>query len=569
MKSFLFLFLIIFNICFSQTQKRKVYTTTPTYSEIISFYESCVSKSPYFKLFTYGLTDVGKPLHLFVISKNKMFDPDSLKKSNKRILLINNGIHPGEPDGIDASMELIKSFIDKPSNIPNDLVVCIIPVYNIDGCLNRGKFSRANQNGPDEYGFRGNRQNLDLNRDFIKADSKNAQTFIQIFQIWKPDLFLDTHTSDGADYQYIMTLISTQRDKLHPLLSNFMVKDMLPMLYGKMKERKYEMSPYVDHKGKTPDSGLVEFMETPRFASGYTAQFNCIGFISEAHMWKPYNDRVWATYEFIYSLIETAQTFSDKIGVLRKQADDDVKTKKVFNLNYVLDTTVADQIEFKGYEAYYKTSAVSGLKRLAYDRTKPYTKKIPFYNHYNASVSVIKPSVYIVPQAWVKIIERLKMNNVEMSQLRKDTSLLCTVYYIKDFETSKRPYEGHYIHFNTKVKSDQQTMQFFKDDYIIQTDQMANRYIVETLDPQGDDSFFAWGFFDAILQQKEWFSDYVFEDRAEEILRANPELKAKLEKKKAENKSFASSAWEQLTFIYRNSVYYEPSHNRYPIGMME
>lgn len=564
---FAFLFLAV-NTAFAQPA-RKVYTTTPTYPEIISTYEAFAKKSPSCKLFTYGTTDVGKPLHLFVISRSKDFDPEKIRKQNKRILLINNGIHPGEPDGIDASIELVNTFLKDEKTIPADVVICIIPVYNVDGCLNRGKYSRANQNGPEEYGFRGNAQNLDLNRDFIKADSKNAQTFTQIFQAWKPDVFMDNHVSNGADYQYVMTLIATQRDKLNPVLSKYMTQEALPQLFDKMKARNYEMSPYVDSKGETPESGIIEYMETPRYSSGYAALFNCMSFVPETHMWKPYNDRVWATYELMLSMVEVMQKDHKKIGQLKEEADAAVKTQNQFVLNWVLDTTRFDSISFKGYEAGHKPSKLSGKQRLFYDRTKPFTKQIRFYNHFKPAVTVNAASQYIVPQAWYKVIERLKLNGVEMKQLERDTAVYCEVKYIISFETAKNPYEGHYMHYNTKVRSESQRINFFKGDYVISADQACNRYIVETLEPEGDDSFFAWNFFDGILQQKEWYSDYIFEEKAEEILKKNPKLKGEFETRKMVDKEFANNHQAQLTYIYRNSPYYEKSHNRYPVARIK
>lgn len=566
MKKYCLLFLLLIPaVVNAQGKKRKEFTTTPTYPEIISAYETFAKQNDCTKLLTYGTTDVGKPLHLFVISKSKEFTAESLRKQNKRILLINNGIHPGEPDGIDASIELVKTLVADKSKLPEDVVVCIIPVYNVGGCLNRGKYSRANQNGPIEYGFRGNAQNLDLNRDFIKADSKNAKTFSEIFQTWKPNVFVDTHTSNGADYQYIMTLIATQKDKLNPVLSKYMSDEMLPQLYGKMKANKFEMCPYVDSKEETPDQGIVGFMETPRFATGYSTMFNTIGFTSETHMWKSYNDRVWATYEFLLAIIETTQKDALKIGKLKSEADAMVSKQKEFVLNWELDTTKADTVSFNGYEATRKISSISGKERLFYDRAKPFTKKIPFYNYYKPKTYVTAPAMYVIPQAWTDVLERMKLNGVEMKRLSKDTSFVCETYYITSYETVKNPYEGHYLHFNVKTKKENQHLNFSKGDYVVEVNQASNRYIVEVLEPEGSDSFFAWNFFDAILQQKEWFSDYVFEEKAEELLKENPDMKAKLEEKKKSDTAFASSHWAQLNFIYRNSPYYEKSHNRYPV----
>jgi hypothetical protein len=561
-------FFFFFTPFAGRSQTRKVFTTTPTYEEIITAYTGFSMESPNTKLLTYGTTDVGKPLHLFVISKDRVFDPVELRKQNKRILLINNGIHPGEPDGIDASIELVKTLLAKPALLPSDLVICIIPVFNVDGCLNRGKYSRVNQNGPDEYGFRGNGKNLDLNRDFIKCDASNTQTLEMIIQEWKPDVFADTHVSDGADYQYVMTLISTQRNKLNPALSKYMTSEMLPSLNKTMKEKKYEMCPYVNEMGETPDAGIAEFLETPRFSTGYTTLFNTIGFVSETHMWKPYNDRVWATYEFLSALVTLTQKDAKKIGELRAQANKEMMEQNDLVLNWQLDTTKFDMIEFKGYEGKHKVSSISGLQRLYYDRKAPFTKKIKFYSTYKPVVTVTRAPIYIVPQGWDEVIERLKLNQVKMLRLKKDTSIKVEVYYIDSYETGKTPYEGHYNHHNTKVHSEIQKIDFHKGDYVISTNQEADRYIVETLEPQGDDSFFAWNFFDGILQQKEGFSDYIFEEKAEEILKNDAKLKAEFEEKKKNDKEFAADHWSQLAYIYQHSIYHEKSQNRYPVARL-
>lgn len=159
-----------------------------SYDETIAAYQALAKNSKKAKLFTEGLTDCGRPLHLFVISADGTFDPVVARQKGKTVILINNGIHPGEPDGIDASVRLSQKYLDGKKKLPENVVICIIPVYNIDGSLNRGCCSRANQNGPEQYGFRGNAKNLDLNRDFIKADAENTRSFIKIFQKWDPDV---------------------------------------------------------------------------------------------------------------------------------------------------------------------------------------------------------------------------------------------------------------------------------------------------------------------------------------------------------------------------------------------
>jgi hypothetical protein len=547
-----------------ELSKDKNYTAT--HAQVVAYYKSLAKQQPQMRLFNYGSTDAGKPLTLIVLSHDKIFDPALIKKQNKRVLLINNGIHPGEPEGTDASMMLVRDLLTK-KQLPKDVVICFIALYNIDGSMNRG-ISRANQNGPRAYGFRGNYRNLDLNRDFIKADSRNALAFAQIMNTWQPEVFLDNHTSDGADYQYVMTLIETQKDKQNLILANYTSKTLTADLYKGMKKSGYEMIPYGAGESGLPDSGIVSFMETPRFSTGYAAQHNIISYMTETHMLKPFDKRVYATYNFMQQLINICQRDAKILGQMRKQVDEEVSKQKTFALAWALDDSKVDTITFKGYEAAYKTSEVSGLKRLYYDRNKPYTKTVKFFNTYKATITSDKPVAYVIPQAWGKIIDLFKLNRVAMSRLAHDTTLALQMYYIADYKTGTRPYEGHYLHTNVKLNPVDTKVKFYEGDYVVYVNQPINRYIVETLEPQGVDSFFAWNFFDSILGQKEYFSDYVFEDMAADLLKKDPELRKKLDEEKAKNPQMAASAAAQLNFVYRNSPYFEKTYLRYPVGRL-
>jgi hypothetical protein len=548
-----------------ELSKDKNYTAT--YAQVIDYYQKLNKLYPQqMKLINYGTTDVGKPLTLVVLSKDKVFDPASIKKQNKRVLLINNGIHPGEPEGIDASMMLVRDML-KNNTLPKDVVICLIALYNIDGNLNRG-LSRVSQNGPSAYGFRGNYRNLDLNRDFIKADSRNALAFTQILTTWKPEIFLDNHTSDGADYQYVMTLIETQKEKQNPILANYTTKTLTPYLYSKMKKSGYEMIPYGAGEEGLPDSGIVSFLETPRFATGFTAQHNIISYITETHMLKSFDKRVYATYDFMQHLIEINQRDAKLIGELKRKADEQVTQQKTFALSWAVDMAKVDTITFKGYEAGHKTSEVSGLPRLYYDRDKPYTKTIKYYNTYKVTATADKPVAYVIPQAWGKVIDLFKLNGVQMKQLVHDTTLNMQMYYIADLKTPARPFEGHYLHTGVKLNPVDMPVKFYSGDYVVYTNQPINRYIVETLEPQGVDSFFAWNFFDSVLGEKEYFSGYVFEDIAADLLKKDPSIKQKLDDAKAKDPQLAKNAEAQLMFVYRNSPYFEKTFMRYPVGRL-
>jgi hypothetical protein len=548
--------------------ERSGFKVTSTYEEAIFFYRTLAMAHPkQAKLLTYGLTDFGEPLHLLVLSKLGDFDPNSLRKKDTRVLLINNGIHPGEPEGIDASMLLARDLL-KNNKLPSNVVICIIPIYNIDGSHNRSGTSRADQNGPIAYGFRGNSKNYDLNRDFIKSDSKNSLAFQQIFNTWQPEVFVDTHTSNGADYQYTMTLIPTQKDKLNPILSRYLTTTMVPYLYHTMKAKGFELVPYVNAIAEIPDSGITGFIESPRYSTGYAALHNCIGFMPETHMLKPFEKRVESTLKLLQTYIEIMVRDAKTIGEQKRRADEATARQKDFPLDWKLNSTVYDSIEFKGYTAKYKVSEVSGKERLYYDRSGPYTKKIKHWDKFEPSLMVTKPIAYIIPKAWEKVIALLKLNNVRLKQLANDEKLNLDMYYIGDMKTGARPYEGHYQHSAVNLNVVKQTVQFYAGDYVVYVNQPSNRYIVETLEPQAIDSFFNWNFFDSILNQKEGYSSYVFEDTAADLLKKYPELYAKLETEKSKNPELAKSGKMQLDFVYKNSDYYEKTFMRYPIGRL-
>jgi len=564
---FLFFFLSLTTFAQQTPYELSNKNQTATYNEAISFYKELAAKYPQAKFLSYGNTDFGKPLNLLVLSKNKVFDPVAIRKSDRRVLLINNGIHPGEPEGIDASMMLARDLL-KTNRLPDNVVICIIPIYNIDGSFNRSSTSRANQNGPESYGFRGNSKNYDLNRDFIKTDSKNSAAFQQIFTTWQPEIFVDTHTSDGADYQYTMTLIPTQKDKLNPILSAYLTKNMVPALYSEMKKKGFELIPYINSVKETPEAGITGFLESPRYSTGYAALHNSIGFMPETHMLKAFNRRVEATYQLLQTYVDLVSHDAKVIGANKHEADAAIAKQKEFPLSWKLNEVVYDTLSFKGFAAKYKPSMVSGADRLYYDRSEPYTKTIKYWNKFEPLITVEKPVAYIIPKAWDKVIGLLKLNGVKVKQLTADQDIPVDSYYIADYKTSPKPYEGHYLHNSIQLRVQENILRFYKDDYIVYVDQPQNRYIMETLEPQATDSFFTWNFFDSILDQKEYFSAYVFEDTATGLLQKDPELRNKLDQAKLKDPELAKDPAAQLQFVYMNSNYHETTHLRYPIARL-
>lgn len=541
---------------------------TATYQQTISFYKQLAASSKKVLVQEKGMTDAGLPLHLVSVSSDNKFLPAQWHSEGKIVIMINNGIHPGEPDGVDASMMLVRDIVKGKIILPNNVVLAIIPIYNIGGALNRNSTTRVNQKGPLEYGFRGNAQNLDLNRDFTKNDSKNAKSFAKIFHYLNPDIFIDNHVSDGADYQHTMTLITSQFDKLGGTAGAFLRNVLEPKVYKGMGEKKWDLIPYVEFDGANFDKGIVQFNETPRYSSGYAALFNTFSFIPETHMLKPYKDRVQSTYDLMLTFIEESSLIAKEIKEVRAKANQEIIANNNFFLKWQPDFTKQSSIIFKGYEQDSMESGATGLSRMFYNKAKPFTKVIKYFNFFMGVNEVTKPAAYIIPAGWYDVVERLSLNGVKYHLLKKDTIILVSIQHIKDYKT-RMAYEKHYPHYNTTTTLSVDSIRFLKGDYVIEMNTIKDRYVIEMLEPTGDDSFFAWNFFDAILQQKEGYSDYRWEEVAVEVLEKNKLLRHELAEKKSADSAFTRNSNAILNFIYKKSPWYEKAHLRYPVYRIE
>lgn len=571
MKHILFLFLLLYTLTQAQpTHKfeKSEGNQTGTYKETIDFYLTLEEKFPAVTVFEMGDTDSGKPLHVVIFDPRNIIKKrtnESFSKKGKNLLLINNGIHPGEPDGIDATMLLFRDFAESKIPVPQKTIIATIPIYNIGGALNRNNTSRTNQNGPEEYGFRGNARNYDLNRDFIKSDTKNARAFAEIFHWLNPDLFIDNHVSNGADYQYILTHLFTQHNKLGSDMGVYLHNSFMPQFENSLQQKNWDITPYVNVFNQVPEIGFSQFLDSPRYSTGYASLFNTLGMMVETHMLKPYKERVEGTYALMKSFIDIAEKDASKIKNLRQNSFKKYSVGSYYPISWKVDSSKTDTLSFKGFEGKMIPSKITGGERLKYFRDKPFTKNISYYDYFKATDSIKIPSAYIIPKGYWNVVELLKLNNIELTEVEADSTISAEVYRIKEFETVRNAYEGHYLHYNTTVSKTTEKVSVKKGDIIVPTQQPGIRYILETLEPAATDSFFNWNFFDAILQQKEGFSPYIWEDTAEKFLDENPEIKKKFETKKINDPEFEKNWYAQLEWIHKKSPYYEKSHLRYPI----
>jgi hypothetical protein len=543
-----------------------------TWEEAIMFYKDLDERYEEATFIEMGMTDAGQPLHLFIISSDGESDPAAIHNQGKAIVLINNGIHPGEPEGIDASARFAADLLSNKDGMRKYLRNCsvaIIPVYNIGGALARSRYWRINQNGPEEKGARRNSRFLDLNRDFVKQDSRDARAFAEIYRFLDPDVFLDTHTTNGSDHQFTVTLIATQPEKMHPEMEDFFRNDMLKELYSRMKEaHSNEMVPYVQYTERGEIKAIIGFEEDAYYSTGYSALFNSFGFMTETLVYKPYQERVEGTRQFITELVRYTSLNHKEILRHRAEANRRALEAKEFVIDREQDTTRWDLIEYHGYRYEESTTPITGRKSGFYNHDKPYTDTIRYYNYFNPSISVTVPEAYIVPFAWEEVIERLAINGVEMKQLQSDTTLMVETYYVDSFEPARRATQGHYFNSKVKLRTVTQEVEFFKGDYIVPVKQRSKKYILTMLEPQSESGFFAWNFFDSFLEGQDWYSVWGFESHLKELLDHDPALREAFEKAKREDSAVASDPVAQLQWLYQHTPASELEKRTrlYPVG---
>jgi hypothetical protein len=549
---------------------------TTTWEACIAFHSALASAHPRrLVLAEIGRTDGGSPLHGGVFSTDGVFDVSAVKAAGRPVLLLNNGIHPGEPEGIDACMALLRDLCRHPDPraVLGDAVLVFVPVYNVDGMRNRGDTSRVNQLGPEAHGFRGNARHLDLNRDFVKLASLEAQSWVRWFVRWDPDVLVDTHTSNGADYQHTMTLIATQPDKLGGRCGELLRGAMLPRLYAGMAARGWPMCPYVNPVAETPEEGIADFPDTPRFSTGFAALHHTLGFMPETHMLKPFADRVAATRAFVDEVLAFVRDEGAAVRAARaadRAAFSAAAAAAVAGaaapLRWELDRSRPGRFLFSGFKPLREPSRIGRWTRLRYDRSQPWQAEIPYFDRLRVQAEAPLPRGYLLTQAWREVAERLAFNGVRLEPLPADRTLAVQAWRVKAFAKRQRPFEGEHLHEDMVLELESFVHPARAGDWWVPLGTRHDRFVFETLEPAGADSYFRWGFFDTVLERKEGFSDYLFEDEAERLLATEPELAAAFGAWLAEDASRRNDAEAALGFIHHQCRrWVEPAAMRVPV----
>jgi murein tripeptide amidase MpaA len=573
----------------STPAEKSCYATTPDYAETMAYIARVQAAAPgQVKVEAFGKTGEGRDLDIVIVSRDGVFDPSALHKAKRPILLVQNAIHAGEMDGKDASLALLRDMVITKSqaSLLERAVFVFIPMYNADGHERRSPYSRINQDGPTEMGWRGNGTNLNLNRDYMKADAPETRALLAMFHRWLPDFLVDDHVTDGADYQYDVTFTLDDGPNV-PLGTASWIRNVArPTLEKYVDDHGHLAFPsYINLvNDNDPAEGIGFNDNPPRFSTGYMVLEGRPGMLAEMHMLKDYKTRVTGNYQLLAGLLALMNRDADKLIALNTAADKqagEMGAHPLSNIKYPLAVGWGGQttpVLFRGYKYTRELSAVSGAMWVKYSHD-PWEVSLPMQTGYKVTAETTLPAAYIIPAQWAKVIDVLAAHQVEMERTTASWTGDVETYHCDGMVWQEPPFEGRHPTFNGEAMHDagkfgscvlvKERMSFPAGSAVVRLNQRLSRVAVEWLEPQGPDSAMQWGFFDAIFEQKEYGEAYVLEELAREMMEKDPKLKAEFEKKISSDPVFAANPYARLEFFYERSPWYEANRvGVYPVGRL-
>ena len=554
------------------------FRTTPSYADTLAYLERLQQAAPsVIRLATFGTTPEGRPMTVVIASGDGTFDPAAARKAGKPVVLLQAGIHPGEIEGKDAGLMLLRdvAITHKYPHLLDHLVLVYIPVFSVDGHENSSPYHRINQNGPESMGFRGQSQYLNLNRDYVKADAPEMRAWLKLWQQWLPDFLIDVHTTDGADYQYDLTWYTEDPHKLDPAVSTWQHDVIVNHAMPAYEKRGHLASIYLEFKdGRDPRKGIENFGSGQRFSTGYAALQNRPGLLIETHMLKSYANRVHAVYDLIELMLEQINQHPAALLAAAARADADTIARARDPQARVPLTFKPDphstKFELKGYAFTLTHSDISNSEWIQYDPSQPRTYTIDNWNGLLPDLSVTPPAAYVVPAQWTAIIDKLDAHGIAYRRIEQPLTIRAQGYQLDHPQWGGKPFEGHLMLRDFDLHAVSREMTLPAGSVIVPLDQRAANVAINLLEPQAPDSLLHWGYLNAIFEAKEYGEPRVVEKLAREMLAKDPALKAEFDRKLHDDPTFAADADMRLDFFFERSPWYAAQHiGEYPVGRLD
>jgi murein tripeptide amidase MpaA len=541
---------------------------TATFAQTTAYLARLEDASEWVRVASYGTTPEGRDMQYVVVDRHGRFTPASAHAKHNVVVLIQAGIHSGEIDGKDAGLMLIRAMaVDRSlAGLLDHVTVLFIPIFNLDGHERVGSFNRPNQNGPEEQGFRATARNLNLNRDYMKADAPEMRAWLALFDQWQPDFLIDCHVTDGADYQYVVTYAAEIWPNGDAEVASWSERRFIPPLSKKMGAAGFPLSPYVNLRvWDDLQTGMERGPSTPRFSTGYAALRNRPALLVETHSLKDYATRVKGTYEI---LRHSLAVIGDESAALRKlvsAADrrSAALEKQTIPVEFELDYTDSVIVDFLGVDYTVEKSDITGGRWVRYSKT-PRTWKIPMFMKQKVKATATVPAAYVVPVAWTSVIERIRAHGIAASEITSPVTLDVSTYRFSNVKWEAKPFEGHHtLTYDTTPVTERMT--FAPGSLVIDTAQPLGRVLAHLLEPAAPDALVRWGFLDSSFEQKEYFEGYVMEAMIRKMLSSDRKLAAEFKAAKADT-AFAGNTERIRDWFYQRSPYRDSRVGLYPIG---
>ena len=550
------------------------FRTTPSYADTVSYLQRLQKAAPgKIRVETFGTTPEGRPMTVVIASSDGSFTPDAARAAHKPIVLLQAGIHPGEIEGKDAGLMLLRDFAitGKYPHLLDHVVLVYIPVFSVDGHENSTPYNRINQNGPESMGFRGQSQYLNLNRDYVKADAPEMLAWLKLWQHWLPDFLIDVHTTDGADYQYDLTWYTEDPHKLDPAVNQWQHDAIVNQAMPAYEQRGHLASIYLEFKdGRDPRKGIENFGSGPRFSTGYAALQNRPALLIETHMLKPYDVRVRAVYDLVELMLDTINQHPADLLIATAKADTDTvaraqQAQARIALTFKGDPTPTP-FELKGYAFTQTHSDISNDTWIQYDPTKPETYAIQNWNGLLPDLSITPPAAYVIPAQWTTIIDKLDAHGITYRRTTHALTIHGEGYQLDNPQWASKPFEGHLMLRNFTLRAEPRDITLPPGSVIVPLNQRTANVAINLLEPQAPDSLLRWGYLNAIFEAKEYGEPRVLEKLARDMMAKDPALKAEFEQKLHNDPAFAADSNARLTFFFLRSPWYTVQHvGAYPV----
>ncbi len=543
------------------------YRRTATYDETVAWFRQAERASDWIKVTQFGTSPQGRAMHLVVVSQEKAFTPEAAKQSGKVIVLIQNGIHAGEIDGKDASMALVRdiAITKERASLLDSVILLIIPIFNVDGHENTARYTRANQDGPENAGFRATAQLFNLNRDYMKADTPEMCAWLALWQRWMPDFFVDDHITDGADWQYTVTYTMPWHPNAPASIREWTRSVYDPDVNRQVEKAGYKICPYVFLRGDDMKSGITTFVDIPRFSTGYTILWNRPGLLVEMHMLKDFKTRVRGNYTMLTATLDNLNRYATSLKRAITQADSETVAglSAPYPLSFAPDSS-AVMMDFYGYDFDTVHSEASGRYYVRYHRDRPRTYRVPYYGTFQPKITVVPPRAYLIPKEWTGQIDRLRRHGIVLDTLVQPLTAKVEWYYLDSVTWSTAPFEDH-VQPRYRSIVHETTATFPAGTVVVDLHQRGAKVAIQALEPQGPDSWVAWGLWNTIFERKEYIEDYVIDPLADSLLAASAAVKSEFDARVKTDTLFAKSPGARRAFFYERSGFAETQMNWYPV----